>query len=65
MVMFPCAAGSVHSVSKIRRQSAPRNFVQVILSSSVDLWDGVTPPPPLWQQAKGRLRNLAIRAGLR
>lgn len=65
MVMFPCAAGSIHSVSKIRRQSAPRNFVQVILSSSVDLWDGVTPPPPLWQQAKGRLRNLAIRAGLR
>lgn len=58
MVMFPCAAASLHSVTPIRGQSAPRNFVQVILSSSAVLWDGETPRPPLWRRALGRARRL-------
>ena len=58
MVMFPCAAASLHSVTPIRGQSAPRNFVQVILSSAAVLWDGETPRPPLWRRALGRARRL-------
>lgn len=38
MVAFPCDNRSLHSVSPIVSQRAPRNFVQVTLSSSVDLW---------------------------
>jgi hypothetical protein len=38
MVMFPCFNGSLHSVSKITAQRGPRNFVQVSVSSTVDLW---------------------------
>ena len=38
MVMFPCTPGSVHSVRPILSQRSPRNFIQVTLSSSVDLW---------------------------
>jgi hypothetical protein len=65
MVMFPCAARSIHSVSRIRRQSAPRNFVQVILSSSADLWDGASPRPSFWRLTRVRARALAGRIGLR
>lgn len=43
LVMFPCNNVSWHSVSPIVRQDHPRNFLQVTLSSSVDLW----PPLPL------------------
>lgn len=57
MVMFPCAAGSIHSVTPIRRQSAPRNFVQVIVSSVADLWDGESPPPSLWRRVQARLHR--------
>ncbi len=64
MVMFPCAAGSVHSVTPILRQSAPRNFVQVTVSSSVDLWDGVNPRPSLWRRTQARALGLAGRIGL-
>lgn len=64
MVMFPCTAASLHSVSPIRRQSAPRNFVQVTVSSAVDLWDGVTPPAPLGWRARARVDRLLARAGL-
>jgi hypothetical protein len=48
MVVFPCHARSVHSVSRIRSQRRPRNFVQVTVSSSVDIWKGdkeVAPSP--------------------
>lgn len=64
MAMFPCAAGSLHSVTPIRRQSAPRNFVQVILSSTADLWDGVTPRPSVSRRASARGRALLQRVGL-
>jgi hypothetical protein len=38
MVAFPCTAKSFHSVTRITRQNAPRNFVQITVSSSVDAW---------------------------
>lgn len=38
IAMFPCSNSSWHSVVPITSQRAPRNFVQVTLSSSVDLW---------------------------
>lgn len=38
MVMFPCTPTSFHSVPAILAQKAPRNFVQVTVSSSMDLW---------------------------
>ena len=38
MVAFPCAANSYHSVSRITAMAAPRNYIQVHISSSVDIW---------------------------
>ena len=38
MVAFPCTAGSFHSVSEITSMAAPRNYVQVHISSSTDVW---------------------------
>ena len=38
MVAFACTPNSVHSVSEIKSQVAPRNFVQITISSSVDAW---------------------------
>lgn len=38
MLAFPCSPRSYHSVSKIVSEGAPRNFIQVQLSSSVDAW---------------------------
>ena len=39
MVLFPCINASLHSVSRIESQRHPRNFVQLTVSSSVDLWE--------------------------
>jgi hypothetical protein len=38
MVAFPCTNRSYHSVSRIASTVAPRNYLQVHLSSSVDVW---------------------------
>jgi hypothetical protein len=38
MVAFPCHPGSWHSVPVVTSQSAPRNYLQITLSSSVDAW---------------------------
>jgi hypothetical protein len=38
MVAFACTSKSLHSVAPIVSQARPRNFVQVTLSSSVDVW---------------------------
>jgi hypothetical protein len=38
MAAFPCTPESFHSVTEIKSQSAPRNFVQITISSSVDAW---------------------------
>ncbi len=60
LVMFPCCNASWHSVSTIDRQARPRNFLQVTLSSSVDLW------PPVRQGVGARLRaGLKALAGQR
>jgi hypothetical protein len=39
MILFPCINTSLHSVSRIDAQRRPRNFVQLTVSSSVDLWE--------------------------
>jgi 2OG-Fe(II) oxygenase superfamily len=41
MVLFPCINSSLHAVSRIVAQKAPRNFVQMTISSSVDLWEPI------------------------
>lgn len=38
MVAFPCMRQSFHSVSPIEALRAPRNFLQVTISSSIDAW---------------------------
>lgn len=38
MVAFPCSKRSWHSVRRITSMSAPRNYLQVHISSSVDAW---------------------------
>ena len=38
MVLFPCINRSLHSVSRIESQRRPRNYLQLTVSSSVDLW---------------------------
>lgn len=63
MVVFPCHDGSLHSVSRIRSQNAPRNFVQVTVSSSVDMWKGTSAKAPSWpQRARHRLQRLTRRS---
>ena len=49
LIAFPCTSRSYHSVSKITAQRAPRNYIQVHLSSSVDVWP--RPRVPVWRQA--------------
>lgn len=39
MLAFPCSSRSFHSVAPITAQAAPRNYLQVHISSSVDIWD--------------------------
>jgi hypothetical protein len=39
MVAFPCSARSHHSVSPVATRDAARNYIQVQISSSVDIWD--------------------------
>jgi hypothetical protein len=39
MVAFPCSARSHHSVSPVASPDAARNYIQVQISSSVDIWN--------------------------
>jgi hypothetical protein len=55
MAAFPCTNESLHSVTPILAQTAPRNFVQVTVSSSVDLW------PPLRRSPARHLRGALSR----
>lgn len=48
MVAFPSTIRSFHSVSKVTSQQAPRNYIQVHVSSSVDIWP--RPAIPLRRQ---------------
>ena len=38
MVAFPCSSRSFHSVPRIASMKRPRNYLQVHISSSVDVW---------------------------
>ncbi len=55
MIAFPCANRSYHSVSRIIAQRAPRNYVQVHISSSVDVW--ARPAVPIWRRALGKVKR--------
>jgi len=57
MVAFPCTARSYHSVSGITAMTAPRNYLQVHISSSVDVW----PREAASSQWRMRLRSLKRR----
>jgi hypothetical protein len=56
MVAFPCTNGSQHSVSKITSTAAPRNYVQVHISSSVNVWQREA-PPRLWRRGLSSLKR--------
>ncbi|HEY3041130.1 MAG TPA: 2OG-Fe(II) oxygenase [Pyrinomonadaceae bacterium] len=55
MVAFPCTARSYHSVSKITSMALPRNYVQVHISSSVDIWP--RDPVPGWRRSLSALKR--------
>ena len=55
MIAFPCSPGSYHSVSKIMAQRSPRNYIQVHLSSSVDVWP--REPIPVWRRMLGKVKQ--------
>jgi hypothetical protein len=44
MVAFPCSNDSLHSVAKLTSAAAPRNYLHVFISSSVDVWRRDAPP---------------------
>jgi hypothetical protein len=45
MAAFACHANSWHSVPPITAQSAPRNYLQITVSSSIDAWPSVEAKP--------------------
>lgn len=59
MVAFPCTNRSYHSVSAITAQLAPRNYIQVHISSSVDVWP--RKPIPGWRLRLGNLKQRLTR----
>lgn len=56
MVAFPCANNSRHSVPKITAAAAPRNYIQVHISSSVAAWPRPA-APPLWRRPLSSLKR--------
>lgn len=62
MIAFPCTNQSYHSVAAITAQRAPRNYIQVHISSSVDIW----PRKPIspWRLRAANLKRRLRRAGL-
>jgi hypothetical protein len=61
MVAFPCSNESLHSVAQLTSASAPRNYLHVFISSSVDVWRRDA-APPLWRRALSSFnRRLAHR----
>lgn len=59
MVAFPCTARSYHSVSRITSMAAPRNYIQVHISSSVDIWPR-EPAPWNWRRKLGDLKRRIV-----
>jgi hypothetical protein len=62
MVAFPCTARSYHSVSAITSMAVPRNYVQVHISSSVDIWPREAVPH--WRRSLAFLQR-RLKYGLR
>jgi hypothetical protein len=63
MVAFPCTNGSHHSVPKITSTKSPRNYIQVHISSSVDVWQREETPRS-WRGAISSIkRHLEDRLG--
>lgn len=63
MVAFPCTARSYHSVSEIKSMAAPRNYIQVHISSSVDVWPREATPRNWRRKLKSLKRRVsAFRA---
>ncbi len=60
MVAFPCSARSYHSVSKITSAAVPRNYIQVHISSSVDVWPRQAMPGN-WRRRLGSLKRRLIQ----
>jgi hypothetical protein len=58
MVAFPCTADSYHSVSPIKSMAAPRNYVQVHISSSVDIWPRKATPGNWRRRLGSAMRRL-------
>lgn len=56
MVAFPCTNDSQHSVSRITATDAPRNYVQVHISSSVNIWPRDA-TPPRWRRTLSSLKR--------
>jgi hypothetical protein len=56
MVAFPCSKNTLHSVAKLRSATAPRNYVHVFISSSVDIWPR-HPAPGLWRRTLSSLKH--------
>jgi 2OG-Fe(II) oxygenase superfamily len=59
MVAFPCSNRSHHSVSAITAQREPRNYIQVHISSSVDIWPRKA--LPAWRLRLGNLKRQLTR----
>lgn len=55
MIAFPCTSRSYHSVSAITAQQSPRNYIQVHISSSVDIWP--RPAIPRWRRTLSSLKQ--------
>jgi len=43
MAGFPCTNNSLHSVSRMKKLTTPRNYIQIHVSSSVDAWPKMGP----------------------
>ena len=64
MVAFPCSNVSHHSVPRITSAAAPRNYIQVHISSSVDVWPRAPQAPRTWRGTLSSLtRRLEARLG--
>jgi hypothetical protein len=55
MVAFPCSNSSLHSVAKVTSAIAPRNYLHVFISSSVDIWPRKA--PRLWRRVLSSFKH--------
>lgn len=63
MVIFPCTARSFHSVPPLLFANQDRRYVQIHISSSVDVWPAPAPPGPLIEASQALRASLPGRVG--